>query len=87
MNAEEFNRFLVKKDACREAVTWAKDKSLEEAWEQCERGDWLLWLYCDRLGSLKQMHIAYSGPTDPTKKQGWADEVRSRLQVPTGLGG
>jgi len=30
--------------ACREACEWVGGKSLEEAWETCERGDWMLWL-------------------------------------------
>ena len=31
--------------ACREAVIFAKDKTIEQAWAECERGDWMLWLY------------------------------------------
>ena len=30
--------------ACREAVKWAKDHKWPDAWQKCERGDWLLWL-------------------------------------------
>ena len=31
--------------ACKEAMEWAKGYgSLKEAWEKCERGDWMLWL-------------------------------------------
>jgi hypothetical protein len=31
--------------ACKEAVEWAKSQpSFAEAWETCERGDWMLWL-------------------------------------------
>ena len=35
-------------DACSEAIEWLEEnniKTLAEAWEKCERGDWLLWLY------------------------------------------
>jgi hypothetical protein len=35
-------------DACEEAIKWCaenKFKTIEEAWEKCERGDWMLWLY------------------------------------------
>jgi hypothetical protein len=35
-------------DACVEATEWCaenKIKTIEEAWEKCERGDWMLWLY------------------------------------------
>jgi len=32
-------------DACTEAVEWAKTKrDMREAWQTCERGDWMLWL-------------------------------------------
>ena len=30
--------------ACREAVKWAKDHKWPDAWQKCERGDWMLWL-------------------------------------------
>ena len=33
-----------KYNACPEAIAWAGRKSAKGAWEQCQRGDWLLWL-------------------------------------------
>jgi hypothetical protein len=48
MNAAEFSELLSKLGACKEARVWADGKSLAEAWEQCECGDWLLWL-CARM--------------------------------------
>ena len=31
--------------ACKEAVVWLKtQKNSIEAWKNCERGDWMLWL-------------------------------------------
>src|SRR3990170_2573765 len=36
---------LVKLRACREALEWVRDyQSLDDAWQHCERGDWMLWL-------------------------------------------
>ena len=36
---------LERLSACREAVEWAKAYySIEDAWQVCERGDWMLWL-------------------------------------------
>jgi dihydroorotase-like cyclic amidohydrolase len=35
-------------DACVEAIKWCEENNIttiEEAWEKCERGDWMLWLY------------------------------------------
>jgi hypothetical protein len=36
---------LKKLDACNEAIEWAGDKSWEEVYNTCHRGDWLLWLF------------------------------------------
>ena len=36
---------LIKLDACKEAIEWAADKSWEEIYNTCHRGDWLLWLF------------------------------------------
>ena len=30
--------------ACKEAVDWAKGREWPVAWQECERGDWMLWL-------------------------------------------
>jgi hypothetical protein len=35
-------------NACKEATDWCAENNIttiEEAWEKCERGDWMLWLY------------------------------------------
>ena len=39
-----FKHLLIELNACKEAVKWAQDKTIEEVVEQCHRGDWLLWL-------------------------------------------
>ena len=36
---------LIKLDACDEAKDWAGDKTWEEVYNTCHRGDWLLWLF------------------------------------------
>lgn len=36
---------LLKLKACKEALEWAGDKTWEEVYSTCERGDWLLWLF------------------------------------------
>src|SRR3990167_10919556 len=42
---KEWNEKLNQLGACPEALVWAEDyESLEEAWQKCERGDWMLWL-------------------------------------------
>jgi hypothetical protein len=36
---------LKKLDACEDARIWAANKSWEEVYNTCNRGDWLLWLF------------------------------------------
>jgi len=36
---------LIKLNACPPAIDWAGDKSWEEIYKTCHRGDWLLWLF------------------------------------------
>ena len=44
--------YLKKLNACNEAVEWAKDyPTLQQAWNNCERGDWMLWLAGKQSGT------------------------------------
>ena len=38
-------KLLIKLDACPGAREWAGDKTWEEIYSTCHRGDWLLWLF------------------------------------------
>ena len=40
----DLTALLTRLDACREAREWAAGKTLEQAWAECPRGDWMLWL-------------------------------------------
>ena len=41
---------------CREALKWAKEqKNQKQAWNDCERGDWMLWL-CGKLSGEPESH-------------------------------
>ncbi len=44
MNNQQLIGFLKKNRACAPSLEWLESRTLAEAWEQCERGDWLLWL-------------------------------------------
>ena len=48
MDAKQFEVMLKEINACTEAREWTKGKSLAEAWDTCERADWMLWL-CGRM--------------------------------------
>ena len=39
----ELQKHLASLGACPEAREWVGEKTAKEAWEQCERPDWLLW--------------------------------------------
>ena len=40
-----FQELLSELGACSQAKEWAKDKTWEEVYNTCERGDWLCWLF------------------------------------------
>lgn len=48
MDAVELSELLNSLGACRAARKWSQGKSLQQAWNTCNRGDWLLWL-CGRM--------------------------------------
>ena len=35
---------LNKLNACQDAKLWASGKTLSQAWQECQRADWMLWL-------------------------------------------
>ena len=57
-------KLLKELDACGEAITWAKNKTWNEIYSTCHRGDWLLWLFKRtnpndiRLLTLAKAHCA-----------------------------
>ena len=40
----KFQDYLTSIEACEPAVEWNGDRDLETCWQECERGDWMLWL-------------------------------------------
>ncbi len=40
----DLSALFTRLDACHEAREWAAGKTLEQAWAECPRGDWMLWL-------------------------------------------
>jgi hypothetical protein len=53
-----FKDQLIKNHACEDAVAWVKDRTLEEAWKECERGDWMLWLARRKNVDIKILTLA-----------------------------
>jgi len=51
--------FLKEHDACRDGYLFAKDLTLEQFLNSCERGDWILWLFAkSNPDSLKELTLA-----------------------------
>jgi hypothetical protein len=44
---------LIKLNACREAIEWAGDRTIEQIVKDCDRGDWLFWL-AKKIGIERQ---------------------------------
>jgi hypothetical protein len=40
----KFQKQLAKLNTCSEAIKWVKNKTAKEAWDTCQRGDWMLQL-------------------------------------------
>lgn len=46
-------------NACREAIEWIGERTIEEAWNECPRGDWMLWFYAKQYPeNIKQLTLA-----------------------------
>jgi hypothetical protein len=39
----DFQLYLNKTRACEEACQWAGERTAQQAWDECDRADWLLW--------------------------------------------
>lgn len=55
---EEFKNRLLELNACEEARIWGEGKTDKEAWEQCERGDWLLWWAIKEYQEIRSLTLA-----------------------------
>lgn len=72
--------FLEKNNACKDGFDFAKDLTLEQFLNTCQRGDWILWLFA-RLNpqSLRELILA-KGHCANTMRELFKDE-RSRKAV------
>ena len=79
---------LKKLHACDEAVKWCGDKTPAQAWRECERGDWLLWLagrMADKPGwpTRKQIVFAACACAETALKYVKPGEDRPRKAIET----
>ena len=64
---------LKKLNACQPAREWADDKTIEEIWATCHRGDWMLWL-ARKLNIDKRVLILAKGHCANTVRHLMKDE-------------
>ena len=83
MSSEHWSKKLVNINACEEAIEWASTQSTyEEAWQNCERADWLLFL-AGRLCDQKQVVLAACACARTTLKFVPEGENRPRICIET----
>jgi len=39
-----FKQQLIKLNVCQDAIDWVEDRTIQQAWNDCRRGNWMLWL-------------------------------------------
>lgn len=57
-----FSDKLQEMGACREALAWIGDRTAQQAWDECQRGDWMLWLasrLIDQPNGPTQQQVGY----------------------------
>lgn len=45
MTHSNLKQQLINLDACKDSINWVGNRTFEQAYNDCERGDWLIWLY------------------------------------------
>lgn len=45
-----FRRQLIRLGACKEALKWVGNKTLAQAWRECDEVGWMWWLIAEVLG-------------------------------------
>ena len=76
---------LISLGACREAIDWIGDRTLAQAWAECERGDWLLWYAAQSGVDILQVVRAACECARPALVHVPAGEDRPLLAIETAL--
>jgi hypothetical protein len=54
----KFKTMLIKMRACNDAIDWVGNKSIKQAWEECERADWMLWYLSKTIDRKRVVYLA-----------------------------
>jgi hypothetical protein len=77
----KFQDSLKALNACRKAVDWVGERTARQAWDECERGDWMLW-YATKLKADRKLIVRAATAYAATRKADMADLVRSMIPFP-----
>jgi hypothetical protein len=77
----QLQKVLEQLDACAMAVHWVGERTLEEAWNQCERGDWMLWFAGKIEVDRKLLVLAACGCARKALKNVPEGEERPRIAI------
>jgi len=56
-----FKQQLIEMKACQEAIDWVGERTIQQAWKDCHRGDWMLWLLEKVEGWVDEKEIMLLG--------------------------
>ena len=76
-------KVLIELSACREAVEWVAGRDIQTAWNECERGDWLLWIAARLEIDRKLVVLAACDCAEQSLKHIPDGEDRPRLAIET----
>ena len=78
-----YTKLLASFRPCADAVEWYDDRDSEQAWAECDRGDWMLWI-AKRLGvDWKLLMLAACDCAEPALKHVSKGEARPRIAIET----
>ena len=81
-----FKKWLELVNACEDAREWVGDKTAQEAWDTCPRGDWLMWWitkYEDRYSKrdLRLLACAFASRVLHIFEKACPDDFRPRMSI------
>lgn len=90
--------YLEKLGACQEARDWVGNRTLQRAWEECDRLDWLHWLLSESIlaeykakrapiraeyeAKYAPIRAEYEAKLAPILACRTCDEIRAKFQCP-----
>ena len=81
----KFSEQLKMINACEEAIEWVKENNytLQQAWNNCERGDWMLWFAAKQGANLRKLVLAKAHCANLARD--YMTDQRSRATLDTAI--